>query len=264
MVIIGAGNVATHISRHLHFTGHQISCMWSRRQERAEILASGVESVGTADPGKVPDNADFYLVAVPDGAIPEIAARFSGSKGIWLHTAGAVSMDILEKDFQKYGVLYPLQTLTAERSVSLKDTPFLIEGSGPQVTRAIRSLASSISGTVIEMGSDRRLVIHLAAVFANNFSNHMVTIAGQILKDHESDLSLLAPLLRETAGKIAEMGPANAQTGPALRNDRVTMQKHLELLKGYPEWEKLYTFISRDIGRSRTSNIDPESGNDQF
>jgi len=264
MVIIGAGNVATHISRHLHFSGHQISCIWSRSQEHADKLASGVGSVGTADPGKVPAGADFYVLAVPDGTIPEVTARFSGSEGIRMHTAGAVSMDILEKDFNQYGVLYPLQTLTAERSLSLKDTPFLIEGSAPQVTRAILSLASSISGTVIEMESDRRLVIHLAAVFANNFSNHMVTIAGQIMKDHESDLSLLAPILRETAEKIAEMGPADAQTGPALRNDQVTMQKHLELLKGYPEWEKLYTFISRDIERSRKSNIDPETGNDQF
>ena len=256
--------MATHISRHLHFTGHRISCIWSRTREHADKLAAGLGSVGTADPGKVPAKADFYLVAVPDGVIPKVTARFSGSEGIWLHTSGAVSMDVLEKDFNAYGVLYPLQTFTAERPLSLKDTPLLVEGSSQPVTRSIRSLALSMSETVIEMDSSRRLVIHLAAVFANNFANHMVTIAGQILKDHESDLSLLAPILKETAQKIAHMGPAGAQTGPALRNDQATMQKHLELLKGYPEWEKLYTFISRDIGRSRASNIDPETGNDQF
>ena len=92
----------------------------------------------------------------------------------------------------------------------------------------------------------------------------MVTIAERILKENEGDLALLAPILRETFSKMADMGPESAQTGPAIRNDQVTIQKHLALLKAYPEWEKLYTFVSRDIGRTRQSNIDPESGDDQF
>ena len=263
-MVLGAGNVATHISRHLHFAGHNITCIWSRSRARAQKLADEFGSAGTADPGKVPSGADFYLVAVPDRAIPDVTGKYRGSGGIWIHTAGAVSMDVLEKDFEEFGVFYPLQTLSADQMVSLEDTPFLVEGSGPQVTRQISALASSISETVIEMDSSSRLVIHMAAVFANNFSNHMVTIAERILKENKGDLELLAPILRETFSKMVRMGPENAQTGPALRNDQVTIQKHLELLKAYPEWEKLYTFVSRDIGRTRQSTIDPESGNDQF
>ena len=263
-MVLGAGNVATHISRHLHSAGHHIACIWSRTKAHAEKLASEVGGVGISDPGKVPAGADFYILAVPDRAIPEMAARFHGSGGIWMHASGAVSMEVLEKDFGDFGVFYPLQTLSAERPVSLEDTPFLVEGSSQQVTQMMSSLASSISKTVIEMDSSRRLVIHLAAVFANNFSNHMVTIAERILKENEGDFALLAPILRETFSKMADMGPESAQTGPAIRNDQVTIQKHLALLKAYPEWEKLYTFVSRDIGRTRQSNIDPESGDDQF
>ena len=264
-MVFGAGNVATHVSRHLHSVGHNITCIWSRTQERADRLAADVGGVGISDPGKVPSGADFYLVAVPDRAIPHVTGSYKGLDGIWMHTAGAVSMDVMEKDFEKFGVLYPLQTLTAERPVSLEDTPFLVEGSSQQVTRLIHTLASSISKTVIEMDSSRRMVLHLAAVFANNFSNHMVTIAEQILNENGGDLSLLAPILRETFLKIEEMGPESAQTGPAIRNDRVTMSKHLELLKAYPEWEKLYTFVSRGIERTRHSqSFDPESGDDQF
>ncbi len=264
-MVLGAGNVATHISRHLHSAGHHISCIWSRNREHAEQLAAQVGAEGTSDPEKVPAGADFYLLAVPDRAIPEVAARFSGFDGIWMHTAGAVSMDVLDKDFRKYGVLYPLQTLSVEKQISLKDTPFLVEGSDSVATGMIRTLASFISETVVEMDSAGRLALHLAAVFANNFSNHMVAIGEKLLKAHDTDLSILLPILRETFAKIEELGPADAQTGPALRDDRETMEKHLALLKGHPEWEKLYTFVSRDIKSSRKiTTIDPERGDDQL
>jgi predicted short-subunit dehydrogenase-like oxidoreductase (DUF2520 family) len=257
MVILGAGNVAAHMARHLHSGGHSIACIWSRTKEHADDLASLVRSRGTADPDRVPGNADFYLVAVPDRAITPVASKFRGTGGIWIHTAGAVPMDIFEKDFSEYGVIYPLQTLSAARPVSLKGVPLLIEGSGSRVTEMIRSVAGSISDHVIEMDSARRLVVHVAAVFANNFSNHMVAVAEHILKVHEIDPALLAPMLRETFEKIAEMGPEGARTGPAARDDRSTMLLHRELLKKYPEWEKLYTFISRDIQRY----LGPPTGN---
>jgi predicted short-subunit dehydrogenase-like oxidoreductase (DUF2520 family) len=245
--------VATHISRHLFSAGHSITCVWSRGKERAEKLAAEVGSRGGSSPGMVPGDADFYLLAVPDSAIPLMAEEFRGTPGIWIHTAGAVPMNVLAGCFREYGVLYPLQTLSADRPVALADTPLLVEGSGRPVTDRIAEVARSISGSVIEMDSPHRLVVHLAAVFANNFTNHMCSVAEQIMKARGADPALLLPLLRETFGKIEEMGPARAQTGPAVRNDQQTMHVHLEWLKRYPEWEKLYTFISRDIERSRQS-----------
>ncbi len=255
--------MATHISRHLSSAGHSIICIWSRGRERAERLAAEIGSRAVSAPGAVPGDADFYLLAVPDGAIPSVAEEFRGARGIWIHAAGALSMDVLAGCFREYGVLYPLQTFSADRPLELADTPLLVEGSGRQVTDRIAEVARSISGSVIEMDSPRRLVVHLAAVFANNFSNHMFTVAEQIMKTQGADPALLMPLLRETFGKIGEMGPARAQTGPAVRNDRGTILRHLEWLKRYPEWEKLYTFISRDIERSRQSTpLNPGPGDD--
>lgn len=264
IVILGAGNVSFHVSRHLYLAGHQVSCVWSRSIENARQVAAASGSVAVSNPEEVPNDADFYLMAVSDRAIAEVASRFSGRKGIWMHTAGAVSMDQLAGDFENFGVLYPLQTLSSERQLSLDDAPFLVEGSSPEVGAKIHKLASSISERVLVMNSSDRLTMHLAAVFANNFSNHMVGIAEQLVEEKGGDISLLEPLIRETFLKIAESGPSSAQTGPAVRGDRETMNKHLLLLKGHPEWEKMYTFISRDIERSGKSTIDPKIGDDQL
>lgn len=249
IVFLGAGNVASHLSRHLHSAGHTISCVYARDPEGADQLARNLGCPGTSEQEEVPAHADFYIISVPDEAIPEIVLQFRDREGIWLHTSGAVSMDLFQGAFASFGVLYPLQTLSKQRPELPEDSPFLVEGSSPEVTERISSLASSLSTHVIEIESETRLRIHLAAVFANNFPNHLVHIAQQMLMEQGLDLHLLDPIVRETFQKIAEMGAAGAQTGPAIRGDRQTMLKHLELLKGHPEWEKLYTFISRDIER---------------
>lgn len=254
--------MSLHISRHLFLAGQQISCIWARDIEKARKVAAVCACVATVDPEEVPDDADFYLLAVSDRAITDVAAQFQGRQGIWLHTAGAVSMDQLARYFEKYGVFYPLQTISSKRQLSLDDTPFLVEGSSPDVSGKIRKLASSISERVVDMDSQGRLDMHLAAVFANNFSNHMLNLASQFVKEKDKDFSLLEPLIRETFEKIAESDPALAQTGPAIRGDQETMKKHLLLLEGHPEWEKMYTFVSRDIERSYNKLIDPERGDD--
>ncbi len=209
---------------------------------------------GTSAKEEVSNTADFFIVCVPDRAIQDVLQEFKDYKGIWLHTAGALSSEVFEGLHSEFGVLYPLQTISRKRKISLKETPFLIEGSSREVTEKIRSLASSISCSVHETDSPSRLTIHLAAVFANNFSNHMVNIAQQMLGEQGGDLKLLDPILKETFSKLTDMGASASQTGPALREDSETMHKHLELLRKHPEWEKLYTFISRDIKNSRKDN----------
>lgn len=210
---------------------------------------SGARAV--SDPDELPADADFYLLAVSDRAIEEMASRFSGRKGIWMHAAGAVPMDVLKPSFGEYGVLYPLQSLSSKREEALEDIPFLVEGSSPDVQKKIHSLASSQYGRVVEMDSAGRLRVHLAAVFANNFSNHMVTIATRIIEENGGDFSLLEPILRETFLLMSEGGPFAVQTGPAVRGDELSMKQHLDLLKGHPDWEEIYTIVSRDIMKSR-------------
>jgi predicted short-subunit dehydrogenase-like oxidoreductase (DUF2520 family) len=160
-------------------------------------------------------------------------------------------MDVFKGLFPEYGVLYPLQTLSRASPLRLGPIPFLVEGSSAEVSEQVCELASTISERVEAADSATRLVVHLAAVFANNFSNHMVHIAHQILKEKDLSSNMLDPLLEETFQKIIRVGAREAQTGPAVREDRETMKKHIELLKNHPEWEKLYTFISREIARSR-------------
>jgi len=127
--MIGAGNVATHISRHFHAQQHRIDCVFSRSLESAERLAAEVGAVATADPEEVPREADFFIFCVPDQAVPEVAEKFRGRKGIWLHTAGALSMDVFQRITDDFGVLYPVQSLSRERKIRMGHIPFLLEAS---------------------------------------------------------------------------------------------------------------------------------------
>ena len=250
-MILGAGNVATHLSRHFFSRGHSIELVYSRTLEHAEQLAGEVGARSTDRREEVPPEADIFLVCLPDGEVAAHSEKLSGRKGIWVHTAGALPMNVFAPFHREFGVLYPLQTLTKERQISMQQVPMLVEGSSKTVTDTLKVLASDISDEVREVDTQTRLVIHLAAVFASNFSNHMVGIAEELLRKEGESYRLLLPLLHETIHKLEAMEPVRAQTGPAARGDEETILKHLELLREVPEWQKLYTFISRDIARFR-------------
>ncbi|HER09988.1 MAG TPA: DUF2520 domain-containing protein [Bacteroides sp.] len=238
--------MATHLALNFQKSGYEVTCIYSRSENSAERLADRMGTMGTGSIKEVPREAGYYLLCVPDTVVPEVSRQFAGYRGIWLHCAGALPLDVLS-DHERYGVLYPLQTFSRDHAPSLSETPFLVEGCSGEVTGMIRQLAGSVSASVYLMDTPSRLAVHLAGVFANNFTNHMVHIAQQILEDQGIDRQLITPILNETFQKLSRMKAAEAQTGPATRNDRQTMDRHLEMLKVYPEWEKLYTFISRDI-----------------
>ena len=239
--------MATHLAVHFQKAGHRVTCIYSKTTASARRLADRLDTEGTSDTGDVPREADFYLLCVPDRAIQKVSGLFAGYEGVWLHCAGALSPEILSESHQRYGVLYPLQTFSRDHELSLSNVPFLIEGSSDEVTRTIGDLAGSVSSMVHRMETSSRLAIHLAAVFASNFTTHMIHVAQQILEARGIDPELVNPLLKETFQKLSLLKAADAQTGPALRGDVETMQRHIRLLKEYPEWEKLYTFISRNI-----------------
>jgi len=163
------------------------------------------------------------------------------------HTAASVSKDVLKNVSDHYGVFYPLQSLHKE-DFDLPEAPIFFDGSDEITKKKLESLANSISPQhVSQAGDDARLKLHVAAVFVNNFTNHLYSLAEDYCKKEGIDFKELLPLIEETATRIKDISPSKSQTGPAARNDEETIQKHLELLKTYPELRKVYEFLTSSI-----------------
>lgn len=245
IVLLGSGNVATHLATALNEAGYKIVQLYSRTMRNAELLASkvGAEPVDRVD--TLYRAADFYIFSVKDAALPEIVSQMPPTTGIWVHTAGSVPLSVLSPHKER-GVLYPLQTFSKERELDLRDIPFFIEGESSATIAMLNELVKSISEKVFLLSGDKRRLLHLAAVFASNFTNHMYTLASEIMDEEGLQFFLLHPLIAETAAKAMTMDPHAAQTGPALRFDEEVIKKHLDLL-GDPMKKELYALLSKSI-----------------
>ncbi len=247
IVILGAGNVATHLSIASKQAGFPIKCVYSKTIKAAKELALKVDSQYTDDLRGIPLEADLYIIAVKDEIIELIVDDLKLDYGTVVHTAGSISIDIFKKKFQNYGVFYPLQTFSKSREISFENIPICIEANNELLENKLLSLASNLSKRVYKIDSEKRKSLHLAAVFACNFSNHMFSIAQEIIKHSGISFDLLKPLIKETAQKAIDQEPLNAQTGPAIRNDENVILKHLEMLKDSPDFKKIYRFVSDSI-----------------
>lgn len=230
--IIGSGNVALHL-------------------EKAYIEA-GIKAV-RINPHTLeglPESPGVGIIAVKDDAISEVASRLADMGFTCLaHTSGSVGIDVLSGSAQGTGVFYPLQTFSKERELNYSEIPFFIEGSSPEVEEKLQNLARLISTDVRHADSSMRKRLHVAAVFACNFSNHLVHIADTILREGGADYKILLPLLRETVAKLERLSPKQAQTGPAARGDRQIMESHEKMLSSNPDLCELYHLISESILR---------------
>jgi predicted short-subunit dehydrogenase-like oxidoreductase (DUF2520 family) len=247
IVLIGAGNVATHLADALHNAGHNILTVFSRGLETARLLAAKIDAASVSKLSDLPEEADFYIVSVRDNVLEEVVSNLKVTKGMVVHTSGSTGMDVFQGRLTEYGVFYPFQTFRKEQSMDMANVPLLIESNNTEGLNSIRELAKSISSDVRDISSEMRANLHLTAAFACNFSNYMVAIAEEILKEHQMDKSLLLPLIEETFRKIMLTPAVQNQTGPAIRGDTITMEKHLDLLKKHPEWQKLYILVSQLI-----------------
>lgn len=247
VVLLGSGNVATHLGRALKENGHSILQVWSRSQENAIELAVELSAEGISSYDLLSSEADIYIISVPDAAIEDVCMHFPFENKLLVHTSGTTGIEVIEKVSHKAGVFYPLQTFSKQRPVSFKIIPIAIEASSHAIEKTLKELAASITSTTVIFDSDKRRALHVAAVFANNFSNHLYTIANGILKDSGLDFALLRPLIAETSSKVQSFFPQEVQTGPAVRNDQVTVNKHLEYLKENHELEEIYRLMSQNI-----------------
>jgi Uncharacterized conserved protein len=246
IVVIGSGNLATHLSKALKASENEIVQVYSRTLENAKMLAGQVGAEPIDKIESVLCSADLYIFSVKDDALPEIIHRMPQTTGVWAHTAGSVSMSLFAPRIEKYGVIYPLQTFSKARNVTFSDIPLFIEGNTPGVAHLLGNLAKSISGKVSYLSGDKRCYLHLAAVFACNFANHMYTLASEIIGNQHIPFDVLKPLIAETAAKVMEMDPEAAQTGPAVRFDEGVMQHHLKLIDD-TQIKEIYSLLSKSI-----------------
>lgn len=247
IVLLGSGNVATHLGKALKMAGCNIVGVWSRTFENALSLASLLQTRAIAQVSHADPSADVYIISVNDDAIQDVASAIPVKDKLVVHTSGSVDMDVLKDYSADFGVLYPLQTFSREKDVSFKDIPVILESSSERAGEMLKEIAFRLSSRVHDLSSEQRRILHVSAVFACNFTNHLYALADDLLQNHDLDFDLLRPLIRETSEKIQNHSPRNVQTGPAVRNDKKTMHAHLNALKNTPDLYKLYQLLSQSI-----------------
>ena len=251
VVIIGAGNVATHFAKAFKAVDVQVAQVWSYHYQNALHLAHEAVAVAIDDLAALDQNADFCLLSIKDDSISEITSQLAGFKGIIAHTSGSVSIKVFENLFDNYGVCYPLQTFSKNKSLSFSNIPLCLEASNEKTLTYLKDVANKLSTDVREVDSEKRKILHLSAVFACNFTNHLYALAGEILTENGLEFDILRPLIEETASKVQNELPLNVQTGPAIRNDNETIKKHEELLKQQPALLEIYKTLSNSIKNTR-------------
>lgn len=245
IVIIGTGNTASVLGRKLKAAGHNIVQIFGRNAKAASDLAYELDTESTNYWSVVNREADIYILAVSDIAIQEVLKELKLPDKTIVHTAASVSKEVLH-EAAHYGVFYPLQSLKKENTY-LPDIPIIIDASDEKTFHDLELLASSISEKVMRGSDFSRLKLHLAAVLCNNFVNHLYTLTENYCKKEGLDFQLLFPLIKETALRIEHLSPSKAQTGPAVRHDFNTIEKHKELLRGHPELLQFYDMFTESI-----------------
>ncbi len=246
VVILGTGNVATVFAKRLNSAGHSVIQVWGRDIIKAEQLGGIVSAKAISDISLLTKNADVYIIAISDKAVLELVEQLELPGALVLHTTASISKQVLKGVSEKYGVLYPLQSLRKLMDESTP-IPLLVDGNSEIVIKEIETLGRSISSTVVKADDETRVKLHVAAVFACNFTNYMYLQSATFCEKENLDFSLLQPLIEETANRVRDHHPSKVFTGPAVRGDVATMEKHLSLLESYPELSELYKDLSNRI-----------------
>lgn len=248
IVFVGAGNLATNLAKAFYARQIDIAQIYSRTEHSAMTLAKEVNTTFTTIPEEIINDADIYIVALKDDALLELMPRILVGKenALMVHTSGSLPLTVWANTCRQ-GVFYPLQTFSKQRIVDFKDIHIFIESNNERDFHLLAKLASKISTQVCKLSSEKRRQLHLAAVFACNFTNHMYALADKLLKQYDLPFSYIRPLIEETERKIHTLSPKDAQTGPAVRYDEKIINKHLELLTNEPMMQEIYQLISKSI-----------------
>ncbi len=251
VVLVGAGNLATQLGRAMRHVGFDIVQLYSRTETSASCLAGRLDCDYTTDLNTLRTDADVYIASLKDDALLQLIPRIVEGKrteALFLHTAGSVPMDVWKGHAAHYGVIYPMQTFSKRRDVDFSSIPVFVEASSEPDLERVKSMAVMLSGDVTVASSEQRRYLHLSAVFACNFANHMFTVSDRLLREQGLSFRCMYPLVREMVNKVLDgMSPGEAQTGPAVRYDHSVMDKHVELLRSHPLWQEIYKEMSKSI-----------------
>ncbi|TGE21172.1 Rossmann-like and DUF2520 domain-containing protein [Hymenobacter metallicola] len=256
IILLGAGRVAQHLGPALWRAGHRVTHIWSRTAEAAQALADAV-------PGAVPTTSlalhslptpDLYILSVPDGAVAQVlAAATLPPRALVVHTAGALPLAVFEAwPAVRGGVLYPLQTFSAGRLIDWSTVPLCVEAAQPADQTLLLEVAQSLSQLVETVATPQRQALHVAAVFACNFTNHLFGVGYALMQQAGLPFTLLEPLIRETVQKALAQPPFTVQTGPAARHDTATLERHQALLHQHPTWLAIYNQLTASIQEQQT------------
>lgn len=247
IAFIGAGRLATNLAVALQGAGLSVVQVYSRTEESSRTLGERLHCPYTNHVDAIDPEADYYVYALTDTALPLFAGYSIGGKGaVHIHTAGSMPMDVFLGK-QRYGVLYPFQSFSKEKLVDFAHIPILIEGSDSSVTGEIEWLAHKVSDRIFHADLEHRQRLHLAGVFANNFTNCLYALAEEQLQKTGLPFDILLPLIEETAQRVRTIAPRKAQTGPAVRQDNNVMDRQLQLLSDEQDLQMLYRLLSDNI-----------------
>lgn len=247
IILIGSGNIATQLGIELKKKQFNILQVYSRTLDSARVLAKNIDADFTNDIHKLQTNADLYIVAITDNAVKSVVSDIFLNDKLIIHTSGSLPIQILKNCSTNFGSIYPVQTFTKESKINFKNLPLCLEATNDEACNTLTSFAKKISDNVQMISFEQKKYLHIAAVFANNFSNFMFNISEDILKKHDLSFDLLKPLIQATADKIATHKPSEVQTGPAVRKDLNIIKKHLELLNTEPNYKEIYELITKQI-----------------
>lgn len=248
IVIIGTGNVAQVLGNMLLQANHTILQVFGRNQQTLQACATSLQAEPITELSQIRKEAEVCIIATSDSAIPAIATQLYLPDTIIVHTSGGVSINVLSKH-PNYGVLYPLQSLRKELPY-LPKVPLFVDGNNEMVSASITALAKTISDEVHTANDEERLKLHVAAVFCSNFTNHLFALADHFCSSEQLHFNYLFPLMKETVHRMQFDAPAKLQTGPAIRRDETTIQRHLQVLQSYPLMAEVYKMLTQSIRES--------------
>lgn len=247
IVLVGSGNIAYNLSYALVKKEFKVVQVVGRNVTSTKKLAGKIKANYSINLNEIIKDADLYFLAVNDSSIEAIINKNIFTDQLVLHLSGSVSIDVFKNKLNNYAVFYPLQTFSKNDILNFEEIPICLEASSNENYMTIEKLAKKLSKKVYSFNSEQRKILHLSAVFASNFVNHMYTISKEILDIHEINWDILKPLIKETAEKVMRNKPIDSQTGPAKRNDIIVINKQIELLANNPDLLKLYKMMSNYI-----------------